>query len=149
MRLARHTLPSLLALLVVTVLAGCATAPATWTYAPAPSKAAPSADASAGASAAPSGPANIQITASGVKFVETDVAVPAATAFKLDFVNNDPNTPHDVVIHKGDANGPVVLDDAPFPGVATKTYDVPALDAGPYVFVCTVHPGMQGNMTAG
>ena len=54
-----------------------------------------------------------------------------------------------MVIHKGDANGPVVLDDAPFPGVATKTYDVPALDAGPYVFVCTVHQGMQGNMTAG
>ena len=26
------------------------------------------------------------------------------------------------------------------PGVATKTYDVPALPAGTYTFVCTVHP---------
>jgi len=149
MRLARHSLLPLLAALLVPILVGCATAPATWTYAPAPSKAAPSAVASAGASAAASASGNIQITASGVKFVETDVAVPAGTAFKIDFANNDPSTPHDIVIHKGDANGPIVLDDKPFPGVATKTFDVPALDAGAYVFVCTVHAGMQGNMTAG
>ena len=36
-----------------------------------------------------------------------------------------------------------------FTGVAIKTYDVPSLAAGAYVFVCTIHPGMQGNMTAG
>ena len=34
-----------------------------------------------------------------------------------------------------------------FPGVATKTYDVPALDAGAYAFVCTVHPTMTGTLT--
>ena len=33
-----------------------------------------------------------------------------------------------------------------FPGVATQTYKVPALSAGSYVFVCTVHPNMVGTL---
>jgi plastocyanin len=147
MRFARFTLLSLLVLLVVPVVAACATAPAAWTYAPAPSKTpAPSAEASAEASAASS---NVQISAFGVKFEQTDVAVPAGTPFKIDFDNKDPSTPHNIVIHKGDANGAVVFTGETFSGVAIKTYDVPALDAGAYVFVCTIHTGMQGNMTAG
>ena len=35
-----------------------------------------------------------------------------------------------------------------FTGVATRTYDVPALAAGSYQFVCTVHPNMVGTLTA-
>ena len=35
-----------------------------------------------------------------------------------------------------------------FNGVETRTYDVPALDAGAYAFVCTVHPTMIGTLTA-
>ena len=34
-----------------------------------------------------------------------------------------------------------------FPGVAQQTYDVPALAAGTYGFVCTVHPNMTGTLT--
>ena len=30
---------------------------------------------------------------------------------------------------------------------ATKVYDVPALPAGAYTFVCTVHPTMTGTAT--
>ena len=32
-------------------------------------------------------------------------------------------------------------------GVATKTYDVPALKPGSYAFVCTVHSNMTGTLT--
>jgi plastocyanin len=32
--------------------------------------------------------------------------------------------------------------------VATATYDVPALAAGTYGFVCSVHPNMTGTLTA-
>ena len=35
------------------------------------------------------------------------------------------------------------------PGVATQTYDVPALAAGSYPFMCTVHPNMTGTLTVG
>jgi plastocyanin len=31
--------------------------------------------------------------------------------------------------------------------VETRTYDVPALAAGTYEFVCTVHPNMRGTLT--
>ena len=34
-----------------------------------------------------------------------------------------------------------------FPGVATKVYDVPAIPAGTYTFVCFVHPSMTGTIT--
>ena len=36
-----------------------------------------------------------------------------------------------------------------FNGVAVKTYDVPALAAGTYPFVCTVHPNMIGTLKVG
>jgi hypothetical protein len=35
-----------------------------------------------------------------------------------------------------------------FNGVAERTYDVPALDAGAYGFICSVHPNMAGTLTA-
>jgi plastocyanin len=54
-----------------------------------------------------------------------------------------------LAIHKGDASGPEVFKGDIFNGVATRTYDVPALDAGAYTFVCNVHPTMVGTMTAG
>ena len=35
-----------------------------------------------------------------------------------------------------------------FNGVATRDFPVPALAAGSYPFVCTVHPSMTGTLTA-
>ena len=142
----RHARLALLASSAVLALSACASEPAAWTYAPAPSKTPPP---SAEASAGPGEPAssNIAITAAGVKFVETSVDVPAAAAFKIDFDNQDPGTPHDIVIHKGDVNGEVVFDGEQFNGVKLVVYDVPALDAGTYGFVCSVHPNMTGTLT--
>lgn len=138
----RHARLALLASSAVLALSACASGPAAWTYAPAPSKAPPpSAEASAGSSEPASG--NVAITAAGVKFVETSVDVPAATAFKIDFDNQDAGTPHDIVIHKGDVNGEVVFDGEQFNGVKLMVYDVPALDAGTYAYVCSIHPGLM------
>ncbi len=35
-----------------------------------------------------------------------------------------------------------------FNGVAQIEYEVPALPAGTYTFICTVHPNMTGTLTA-
>jgi plastocyanin len=149
MRLAR---PLTLAVLSLTLITGCSTASAGWTYAPAPSVTpAPSSSASASGSAAPSASANgdtVNISASGVKFEQDSVTAPAGKPFQIVFDNKDAGTPHNVTIHQGSATGNVVFDGKVFPGVATMTYDVSALPAGTYAFVCIVHPtAMIGTMT--
>jgi plastocyanin len=130
------------------LLAACTTANPGWTYQPAPSVTpAPSAGASGEPSAsAPSG--GVVIGATGIAFEEASVTVPAGEAFQIEFTNNDPGTPHNVAIHKDNAAGAEVFKGDIFNGVDARTYDVPALEAGAYAFVCTVHPTMVGTLTA-
>ncbi len=67
--------------------------------------------------------------------------------FQIAFTNNDAGIPHDVAIHTGSPTGPIVWQGAIITGVATQTYDVPALAAGTYGFTCVVHPNMTGTLT--
>jgi plastocyanin len=118
---------------------------------PAPSEA-PSAPPSAPASAAPSGsapasaPASapggevVTVTAQNITFEQADLEVAAGAPFTLEFVNNDASVPHNVEI-RDQAGKPVFKTDT-FPGVETRSFDAPALAAGPYQFVCTIHPNM-------
>lgn len=92
---------------------------------------------------------NVRISASGTRFEQSSVDVPAGEPFTIDFDNKDAGMPHDIVIHSGDAAGPVVFAGDVVTGPMVKTYDVPALQAGTYTFVCSIHPGpMVGTMTA-
>jgi plastocyanin len=75
------------------------------------------------------------------------LTAPAGTPFQIAFDNQDPGTPHNVSIHKDSPTGEEVFKGEVFPGVATKTYDVSALPAGTYGYVCTVHPTMTGTLT--
>jgi mono/diheme cytochrome c family protein/plastocyanin len=108
---------------------------------------------SAGASAAPSGSAgasapsgeSISIVAQAIAFTTTDVTAPADTAFVIAFDNEDAGTPHNVAIH--DPAGAEVFKGDIFIGVETRDYQVPALAAGNYTFVCSVHPNMTGTLT--
>jgi len=97
---------------------------------------------------APSGAGEtIKLSALGVKYEQTAITAKADTPFRIDFENKDPNTPHNVAIHKDSPTGDEVFRGDVFNGVASKTYDVPALPAGAYAFVCTVHPTMNGTLT--
>ena len=79
------------------------------------------------------------------QFLETSFTAPADQPFTIGFLNNDPNTPHNVEI-KDASGGAAFLGDV-FPGVELRVYDVPALAAGSYTFICTVHPDMTGTAT--
>ncbi len=154
---------ALAAIVAVVVMACTAGAQPGWTYAPTPPPTpAPSGAASAAPSAAPSGgpaasPAAsaaagaagtlLQLTASGIAYDTTELTAPANAPFQIAFTNNDAGIPHNVSIHVGSPTGAEVFKGAIFTGVATQTYDVPALPAGTYSFVCSVHPNMVGTLT--
>ena len=114
---------------------------------PAPTPA-PSASAAPGASQPAGQSVTLKISAQGIAFDTDTLEVPAGVPFKIEFANNDAGIPHNVAIHEGTPTGPLVWAGDIFNGVETRTYDVPALPAGTYGFVCTVHPNMTGTLTA-
>jgi plastocyanin len=157
--------------LFVVALAACtgsSTGPS-WTLGPSPSSEPPtsaspsgsggaSASASAPASASASAPASasaspsgggttVTISAQGIKFLEASVNAPAGKPFTLHFDNKDPATPHNVEIL--DASNASLFKGQIITGPATADYQVPALTAGTYKFMCTVHPTMTGELKAG
>jgi plastocyanin len=145
MRLARPLIIPLVAL----VLAACSSAAPGWTYAPAPSVTPiPSTDASAGASGEPSqGPSGpvVQISAKDIKFSTAEMTAPADTPFQIEFQNDDNGVPHNIEIKDG--TDTVAFNGDIFSGVDKMDYAVPALVAGTYKFLCSVHPQMSGSLT--
>ena len=97
------------------------------------------------ASAAPLPAGDVTITARGFAFEQASVTAPAAKAFTIVFDNETPGTAHDVDLHDG--SGAVVFDGKPIVGVANTVYDVDALPAGTYTFVCSLHSSMTGTAT--
>jgi len=89
----------------------------------------------------------LQVSAQGIAFEQTALQAPAGAPFKIEFDNKDAGIPHNVTIHEGSPSGAEVFKGEIFPGPAKRTYDVPALNAGSYAFVCTVHPNMTGTLT--
>lgn len=150
-----------------------------WTYAPAPSttpaasgapsgepsaapsaapsvaaSAAPSAAPSAGGSPAASGGAGLTITApvgaTTAGFDPKTAETAAGTAFSLTFDNQDNQAPHNLVLQNPDGSAVAVQGDtAFFTGPGQRVYQVPALSAGAYKYICQVHPTtMVGTLTA-
>lgn len=103
-----------------------------------------------GGSPAPSGQpgaAPLALVAKDIAFDKNALTAPANTPFQIQFDNQDAQIPHNVAIHQGSPTGAEVFKGEIFPGPAQKTYEVPALQAGAYGFVCTVHPNMSGTLT--
>ena len=107
---------------------------------PLPSGSAPTTTVAPGASV-------IDIVASGTQFDTDAIDAPAGADFAIQFDNQDNGIPHDVDI--SDEAGAVMFDGDIITGPAQATYQVPALEAGSYTFVCSVHPNMTGTLTVG
>ena len=82
-----------------------------------------------------------------IAFEQTSFETAAGVPFTIVFSNNNVGVPHNVAIHVGTATGEEVFKGEIFPGIGTRTYNVPALTAGTYAFICTVHPNMAGTLT--
>ena len=152
-------------LLAVALTAGaCAASEAPgWSYAPpttapavtpaptnhppgAPTNAPPDPTPAPGGAPPPAGDA-VVISARGIAFEQKEVSAPADAPFVIRFDNKDTGIPHNVEIK--DSMGMAVFKGEVFNGLATKDYQVRALGAGTYQFVCTVHPNMVGTLTVG
>ena len=80
-------------------------------------------------------------------FQPTTLTAKADTALTLIFDNQDNQAPHNVVIEDANKTAVAMGDTTFFTGPAKKSYAVPALKAGSYIFTCQVHPStMKGTL---
>ena len=102
---------------------------------------------SPGGSAQPSAvAADVTVVAENVAFVAGDHTAPADKPFTINFENRDAGIPHNISIRDGGATGPELWKGDIFPGVESRIYQVTALKAGTYTFICDVHPTMTGTL---
>jgi len=88
----------------------------------------------------------VEESAKNVEFVVKDLTAAADTPFTIHFKNEDaPGVPHNIEIK--DAAGAVLFKGDIIDGGKEINYAVPALAAGTYPFICTVHPNMTGTLT--
>jgi len=123
--------------------------PACWTDEFTKASASPGASEkpSEAASEGPGGAVTLNESAVNLSFEVKDLTAPQNKPFDLVFENKDAGIPHNIDIK--DAGGGDIFVGEIFPGVATRTYQVPALQQGNYTFVCTVHPNMTGTLVVG
>lgn len=114
---------------------------------PPPASGTPGASGVPAPSGATGGGPSVDITAHNIAFSQASVTAPANTAFTIHFDNQDQGIPHDVAIAQGSPTGQQVFKGDLVTGPAAADYHVPALPAGTYSFVCTVHPNMTGTLT--
>jgi plastocyanin len=107
---------------------------------------APAASGGSGGGGASLPAADVTIDAKGIAFVQKSADAPADKAFTIAFNNEDPNVPHDIAIRKGSPTGEEAFKGEIVTGPKVVVYQVPALPAGSYAFVCTVHPNMTGTL---
>ena len=91
------------------------------------------------------GAAPLHISAQNIQFDTDHLAAPVGRAFVLEFDNNDSGVPHNLEIR--DASGASMFKGEIITGPAQVSYQIPALAAGSYTFLCDVHPTMTGIVT--
>ncbi len=90
----------------------------------------------------------IGLSAKDLAYGSAALAAPAGTPFTIRFDNQETGgLPHDVQLKNG--SGTVVFAGALVAGPKIVDYAIPALPAGTYTFLCSIHPTMTGTLTVG
>lgn len=88
----------------------------------------------------------LTLVGENIQFDEDTLETAAGEPFTITFDNQDDGIPHNVAIYETDAMQDALFEGEIFNGVETRTYEVDALEAGSYFFVCDVHPNMNGTL---
>jgi hypothetical protein len=90
----------------------------------------------------------LQLIAEGGKWDKTTLAAPAGSIWHITVVSQEPIGHHNFVVASGKTFEERIYTGKNLLPKATVTYDIPALPAGSYLFICTVHPEtMTGTLT--
>ena len=97
---------------------------------------------------APDSKVVLQLIAEGGKWDKTALVAPAGSIWHITVVSQEPIGHHNFVVASGKTFEERIYTGKNLLPKATVTYDVPALPAGSYLFICTVHPEtMTGTLT--
>ncbi len=90
-------------------------------------------------------PASLAIVAQDIAFTPQRVALPAGVPLQVTFRNGDVGVPHGLRLEpmRSGVQAPVLLETEIVNGPAEQAFSLPALEPGPYLFSCPVHPNMQ------
>ena len=87
------------------------------------------------------------VVAQNLAFDTSTISLPAGRAATLTFDNRDAGVQHNIVIATDSTLSTQLFSGDLITGPATVEYQIPALDAGEYYFLCLVHPNMNGTVT--
>jgi plastocyanin len=107
----------------------------------------PPTSGSTGAVCAPAG-TTLNVVAKNISFGVKCLAAPAGQAFTINFDNQD-GAPHNVAIYTDKSRSKSLFVGDRVDGPKKVTYQVPAIAAGTYFFVCDFHPSMNGTFISG
>ncbi len=82
----------------------------------------------------------ITVVASNLTFDTDTITLAADTPTPILFENQDAGVQHNLSIYRDPGYSDPIVQEDPFLGPRSETYDVPALDAGTYDFRCDIHP---------
>jgi plastocyanin len=102
---------------------------------------------SPGATCLPTG-TTLTVVAKNLSFGVKCLAAPAGQPFTINFDNQD-GAPHNVAIYNDSSRSGSLFVGDRVDGPKKVTYEVPAIEAGSYYFVCDFHLFMNGTFIAG
>jgi hypothetical protein len=97
---------------------------------------------------APDSGTTLELVARGAKWDQTTMTAPAGKVWHVKVESKDTLGHHNFVVASGKTFPERIYTSKNLLPLTTVTYDIPALPAGSYLFICTVHPEtMTGTLT--